>query len=227
MVVLHPLLVLADGVVIRNCLIQTATDAAADEPLVLVSSGTRNTVINGNRILGPDAGADGQAASGVKLYGDDIDFSGNQLSGIAGDGITLDGAGLQVRNNHIYDFRLRSGVHYDGIVYNSSRTKGPVQITGNRVEMWLPQGGMTALISLPDAAGRMVVSGNWLAGGAYALMGGGGDVTITGNRFSTRFAPTCGRYGTHAHVGERYPDGIQWSGNQWADGPSAGHPVDL
>lgn len=224
MTILHPVVIQANNVVIRNSLITSATEEADDEPLVYVRPGAVGTILQGNEVRGPEPVAKGRASSGVKLYGNDIDFTNNRLSRIAGDGIVFHGTRIRLLNNRVTDFVYRAGVHYDALVYDGQEPQDDVLIKGNALELWV-EGGMTTLISLPENAPKIEVSNNTLAGGAYALMGGGGGVRIVGNRFSTRFSRKCGLYGTHAHLGELYPGDITWSDNRWADGPQAGREI--
>lgn len=86
-----------------------------------------------------------------------------------------------------------------------------------------------AVYIAPDAGHQhdVTMSGNLLAGGAYAFYGGDSTATnivVSGNSFSTQVFPNCGNYGTHAYW---WPNnaGNVWSGNVWADGPNAGKAV--
>jgi hypothetical protein len=75
--------------------------------------------------------------------------------------------------------------------------------------------------------GDVLVQGNLLDGGGYALSGGAdgtsghaiSGVRLLDNRFGRKFSPTCGAYGPIAH--QRAPQ-ITASGNRWAD---TGAPV--
>lgn len=224
MQILHPLIISADRVVIRDCLIQASTNARADEPLILVTPRARGTVISGNEIHGPPPSSGQRAVSGVKLFGDDVDFSNNEISRLAGDAVTLDGTDLRVVNNYIHDFVARAGAEEEAVVFGGENRNSRILIAKNRMEMWLPE-SMGSLVNLPEVAPNMVVSQNWLAGGSYAVQGGGA-AGVTGNRFSVRFSPLCGRSGTYLLTGTSRP-GVRWSDNRWADGPSAGQEVGL
>lgn len=220
-----PLVVAADHVTIRGASFVTATSVLVDEPVLMVAAGTTGTRISGSRFTGAGPAALQAPASGVKLYGDDVRFTDNEVLGIAGDGVTVDGTDIVVERNRIADFVVRSGVHYDAVVYGGAPSGDRVVIQGNTIEMWLPE-GMTALISLPSSAPSMVVRDNLLSGGGYALTGGGDGTSYERNRFSTRFASRCGSFGTHAYIGHGN-GGITWTDNTWADGPTAGRPVEL
>ena len=221
-----PIEIAADNVTIRGNSIRTASSIQYDVPVIGLRPGTKGARVVDNEITGRDRSADASPASGVKLYGDDIEFRRNNVSGIAGDAVTMDGNNIEVTDNYVHDFVFRPGTHYDAVVYGGSNTTNRVRIAGNRIEMWLPE-DMTALVSLPDSSPSMVVDANLLAGGGYAVSGGGGGATFTDNRFSTKFSPKCGSWGTHAHLAKPGHEEITWSGNTWADGPSADKLVPL
>lgn len=225
MTIPQPLVVMANDVVVRDCLVQAATDTTKEEPLILVPQGFAGTVLEGNQLRGPDPGRAARAASGVKLYGSDAVLVGNDVSRIAGKAVVLGGPGVQVRNNHVHDFVARRGATYGGIVWDANVAHGAVTISGNELELW-PATSTSALIALPDAADQLLVTQNWLAGGVYALLGGGEGVTVTRNQFSTKFAPTCGKLGMHGYLGDHFPKGLTWTANAWADGPDAGDVVE-
>jgi hypothetical protein len=70
------------------------------------------------------------------------------------------------------------------------------------------------------------VTDNFIAGGSYALYGGGQtskNAIITGNVFSRMYWPASGYYGTNAYW-HRDPSN-KWVNNRWADGPKAGRPI--
>jgi hypothetical protein len=226
MKILRPLVINANNVVIRNCLVQASTNAAAGEPLILVPSHTRGTVIAGNDIRGPEPSSGQQAVNGVKLYGDDIEFSNNEVSQVSGDGVIVGGTNLRVVNNYVHGFVSQVGGESDAVVFGGEDRTSRVLISRNRLEMWMPE-GMASLISLPEVAPNMVVSENRLAGGTYAIAGGGGAATISGNRFSVRFSRHCGRLGTHLLQTDRDRQGVRWSENRWDDGPEAGREIGL
>jgi hypothetical protein len=102
------------------------------------------------------------------------------------------------------------------VVWGPESISTPAVVRDNRIEMWVP-GMMTAVLSMPADAPRMVVDHNVFAGGAYTLYGGGGGTTITNNLFWTKFAPRAGAYGPKAYTGA-----VVWSNNAYSsDGQTA------
>jgi hypothetical protein len=226
MKILHPLIIKANNVVIRNCLVRSSTTGTQYESLILVLAHTRGTVIEGNDIRGPESSSGQQAVNGVKLFGDEVDFSNNEISQVAGNGIVLGGTKLRVVNNYVHGFVSRANVVSDAVVLGGQAKAGRVLVSKNRLEMWMPE-GMASLIRLPEIASNIVVSDNWLAGGSYAIVGGGRASSITGNRFSARYSRHCGRLGTHSLPVDRGRQGIYWRENHWADGPTANQEIGL
>jgi Right handed beta helix region len=72
----------------------------------------------------------------------------------------------------------------------------------------------------------VIIDGNVLAGGGFALLAGAqansNNIKITNNRFSRMYYPNCGFTGPVDNYDPSEP-GNQWSGNVWAD---TGQPVD-
>jgi len=81
------------------------------------------------------------------------------------------------------------------------------------------QGGSSA-IALIDGQHDLTIDNNLLAGGSYTVYGPSqhgaapSNVRVTNNRFSTKYYPKCGAYGTHAGFNKAAP-GFVWSGNVW------------
>jgi hypothetical protein len=117
----------------------------------------------------------------------------------------------------------RAGAETDAVVFGGRNRDSHIVVAKNRLEIWLPE-GMASVISLPEVAPNVVISQNWLAGGSYTVRGDGGAGSITGNRFSARFSPRCGRRGTHLLVA-RSGQAARWDDNRWADGPSSGQEI--
>jgi len=73
----------------------------------------------------------------------------------------------------------------------------------------------------------VTVDDNVIGGGQYAFYGGGPGATrvrVTNNRFTTAIFPKGGFHGPVA-AWNAAGAGNVWTGNVWADGPSAGRPV--
>ncbi|PXA65723.1 DUF4082 domain-containing protein [Cryobacterium arcticum] len=232
-----PMTITTDGTVIKNQVIPAGLRIEAND-----------VTIQGNDIAGPTAISYDQAAihvegdrvkildnnirglsatdwtkapvSAAKLVGDSVSFERNNVSWIAGDGLSLYGADAKIVGNWIHDFVDRADVHYDALHYPVNSISSAGLIRDNTVELWV-NGGMTASLSFPDEAGRIVVDHNVIAGGNYALMGGGGGITFTNNLFWTKFSDRVGVYGPYAHLGTIGV--VNWSNNAYtADGKTKG-----
>lgn len=210
------LIVKADDVTIQGNIISGSTYVPGDEAAIHVT-GKRVRILD-NEIRGESASDWRQTpASGLKLFGDDFQVERNNMYWIGGDAVTVVGQNAKINKNWIHDFTARDGVHYDGIVWGSDKISTPAEVRDNTVEMWIP-GMMTATISLPTDAPKMIVDHNVFAGGGYTLFGGGGGTTITNNLFWTKFAPKAGAYGPKAYTGS-----VVWSNNAYSsNGQTAG-----
>lgn len=209
----------ADDVTVQGNIIEGATDVSWDQAAIHVD-GARARVLD-NTIRGR-SGTDWRQSpvSGAKLAGNAVEFKRNDMYWIAGDGVSISGENAQVVGNWVHGFVDRATVHYDALHYPGADTTAPGLIRDNRVELW-PQGGMTAALSFPDTASRIVVDHNVIAGGNYAIMGGGAGITISNNLFWTRYSPLVGLYGTHAHMGK--VGAVTWTNNSFtADGSTPG-----
>ncbi|MFE6965612.1 DUF4082 domain-containing protein [Agromyces sp. NPDC057679] len=215
----------ADDVTVQGNLITGPTEVEWDQAAIHVT-GERVRIVD-NEIRGESA-TDWRLTpvSGVKLVGADPEFSRNDLHLIAGDGVSIYGEGAQVIGNWVHDFVARGdGVHYDGLHYPGDRLERAARVADNTVEMWVLEAGtsgMTAALGLPAYSPELVAEHNALAGGNYALYGGGYGTRIAGNLFWTKFSPDVGYFGTHAYVGED----VEWSGNAYSDdGVTSGAPL--
>ena len=212
----------ADDVTIQGNIIEGATDISWDQAAIQVD-GARARILD-NTIRGR-SGTDWRLSpvSGAKLGGNAVEFKRNNMYWIAGDGVSISGDNAKVVGNWVHGFVNRDTVHYDGLHYPGADTTAPGLIQDNTVDLWT-SGGMTAALSFPDTASRIVVDHNLIAGGNYAIMGGGAGITISNNLFWTRHSPKVGLYGTNAHMGEAGP--VNWANNFYtADGSTPGAPA--
>lgn len=226
------MVVTAPNVTIQGCIIEGPTDVNSDQAALEVDAAGAKILYNLIRGKSASIWQGNDPISGVKLYGNNITFAHNNCYYFAGDGITIDGENFTGIGNWVHDFVLRSGgVHYDGFHYPKPvnvKTK-PALIQDNRIEMWIPVGvsdsGMTTALGLPEetgSAGLFVVNHNVIAGGGYALEGGGPGTQITNNLFWTKFSPNVGYYGVRTFQRAGYT----WSGNKLtADGVTPGATV--
>ncbi|MFC1413875.1 hypothetical protein ACEZCY_32475 [Streptacidiphilus sp. N1-12] len=93
----------------------------------------------------------------------------------------------------------------------------------------VPRGGTAAIGLYADTGAVLntVVDDNWLAGGAYALYGGGdgaNGIQVTNNVFSTEYYPGSGLYGPVAHWNTKGAGNV-WRGNRMSDGKPVNPPA--
>ncbi|MFD4246314.1 hypothetical protein ACFWP3_32675 [Streptomyces sp. NPDC058525] len=172
---------------------------------------------------GPDNGGVNYAVSNmggssIEVGWCDISVFGNALSMGQGD----------LHDNYVHDivaFRNQGGEwqHTDAVI-SGGGNKGRLTIRHNTLlNSTAVDRGATAAVGLFADTGTVtsvVVEGNWLAGGAYALYGGGPGATgiqVTDNVFSTQYHPNSGAYGpvTAWNAGGA---GNVWRGNRMSDG---------
>ncbi len=206
----------ADDVTIQGNIIEGPTDVSWDQAALHIT-GKRAHVLD-NTIRGLSATDWRQTPiNGIKLVGEFVDFQRNNVYRISGDAISIYGDNATLVGNWVHDFVFRDGgVHYDGLHYPGQAgddTTEPALIKDNTVEMWVSGGssGMTGAMTFPDVASRIVVDHNLVAGGNYAIMGGGSGITFTNNMFWTKFSPKVGYYGLTAYIGTI--PGVTWTNN--------------
>ncbi|MFD3803877.1 hypothetical protein ACFWTC_09645 [Streptomyces sp. NPDC058619] len=230
-----------DGTVIRGWDIRGSLDVYANDVTVIDSritstnwwginlrpgfSGLKvlHTTITALPGKGPDNGGVNYAVSNmgvssVEVGWCDISVFGNALSMGQGD----------LHDNYVHDivaFRNLGGEwqHTDAVI-SGGGNKGRLTVRHNTLLNPVPvDRGATAAVGLFADTGvvsSVVVDRNWLAGGAYALYGGGPGATgiqVTDNVFSTQYHPAAGAYGA---VTAWNADGAGnvWRGNRMSDG---------
>ncbi|MGW3356286.1 hypothetical protein ACWDFL_12785 [Streptomyces bungoensis] len=231
----------SNGMVIRGWDITGSLDVYADDVTVVDSriTSTNWWGVNlrpghhGLRVLhttitavpgkGPDNGGvdyavSNMGTSSVEVGWCDVSVFGNALSMGQGD----------IHDNYVHDlvpFRNAGGEwqHTDAVI-SGGGGKGELVVRHNTLLNPVPvDQGASASVGLFADTGpvtRTVVDGNLLAGGAYALYGGGAGatgITVTDNVFSTRYHRNSGRYGavTAWNAGGT---GNVWRGNRFSDG---------
>ncbi|MFE3632755.1 hypothetical protein [Streptomyces cellostaticus] len=230
-----------DGTVIRGWDITGSLDIYADDVTVIDSriTSTNWWGINlrpghrGLRILhstitavpgkGPDNGGVDYAVSNmgvspVEVGWCDVSVFGNALS--MGQG--------NLHDNYVHDlvpFRNAGGEwqHTDAVISGGSN-QGSLVIRHNTLLNSVPvDRGASAAIGLFADTGPVsntVIDGNLLAGGAYALYGGGEGATgiqVTDNVFSTRYHRNSGHYGA-VTAWNTAGSGNVWRGNRFTHG---------
>ena len=166
---------------------------------------------------GVDYAVSNMGASSIEVGWCDISVFGNALS--MGQG--------NIHDNYVHGlvpFRNAGGEwqHTDAVISGGGNT-GKLIIRHNTLLNPVDVNrGASASIGLFADSGHVsntVIDNNLLAGGAYALYGGGDGatgITVTNNVFSTRYHRNSGVYGsvTAWNAGS----GNVWSGNRYADG---------
>ncbi len=170
--------------------------------------------VNGN--LGGDTSK--SRIIGNNLY--DIDHPLQQESGLLQDNYVHDLATQPANTDHVDAF------------FSGGGDTDQLTIEHNTLLNDFTGYGATASIMLNNAFGvqsNRLIENNLVAGGGFTIYGGSGvasgsNVVIRNNEFSTAYFPKGGSYGPAAYLLPQ-TSGNVWSGNVWADGPSAGQPV--
>jgi hypothetical protein len=167
---------------------------------------------------GVDYGVSNMGTSSVEVGWCDVSVFGNSLS--MGQG--------NLHDNYVHDitpFRNQGGEwqHTDAVISDGGNT-GRLVIRHNTLLNATPvdrgASGSIGLFADTGAVRNVTVDRNWLAGGAYALYGGGkgsSGIQVTDNVFSTQYHPSSGAYGAVAAWDPAGP-GNTWSGNRMSDG---------
>ncbi|MFI8277381.1 hypothetical protein ACIGBH_21180 [Streptomyces sp. NPDC085929] len=230
-----------DGTVIKGWDIHGSLDVYANDVTIIDSritsanwwgvnlrpgySGLRvlHTTITAVPGKGPDNGGvdyavSNMGGSSIEVGWCDVSVFGNALS--MGQG--------ELHDNYVHDivaFRNQGGEwqHTDAVI-SGGGNKGRLTIRHNTLLNPVPveQGASAAIGLFADtgSVSSVVVDGNWLAGGAYALYGGGPGATgiqVTDNVFSAQYHPNGGAYGLVA-AWNAGGAGNVWHGNRTADG---------
>lgn len=239
-----------DGTVIRGQDITGSLDVYANDVTVIDSRITSanwwgvnlRPGYHGLRVLhstitavpgeGPDNGGVNYAVSNmgtssVEVGWCDISVFGNALS--MGQG--------HLHDNYVHGivpFRNNGGEwqHTDAVI-SGGGNRGRLVIRHNTLlnPVAVDRGASAAVGLFADTGhvSNTVVDNNLLAGGAYALYGGGDGatgITVTDNVFSTRYHPKSGFYGPVAAWNADGPGNV-WRGNRFSDGtPVIPEPAD-
>ncbi|KMO96139.1 lipoprotein [Streptomyces roseus] len=230
-----------DGMVIKGWDIRGSLDVYANDVTVIDSritsanwwginlrpgfSGLRvlHTTITAVPGKGPDNGGvdyavSNMGGSSIEVGWCDVSVFGNALS--MGQG--------EIHDTYVHDivpFRNQGGEwqHTDAVI-SGGGNKGRLTIRHNTLLNPVPvhQGASAAVGLFADTGNvsSVVVDGNWLAGGAYALYGGGpgaSGIQVTDNVFSAEYHPNAGAYGLVA-AWNAGGAGNVWRGNRTADG---------
>lgn len=172
---------------------------------------------------GPDNGGEDYAVS--NMGGSSLEVGWNNIS-VFVNAISM-GQG-NIHDNYVHDispFINADGqwAHTDAVISDGGNT-GLLTVRHNTLLNPTDAAhGASASIGLYADTGSVansVVDGNWLAGGAYALYGGGPGahgIQVTNNVFSSQYHPGSGVYGAVAYWNAGGA-GNTWSNNRMSDG---------
>lgn len=215
------------GTTISNCVI-TISGGGGTEGIQL-QNGSQGTTIQGCTISGADSYAN---RAGYAIVADTADpqllIEGCDIYWMRVGIVPPTAGAYTIQGCYLHDPGFCPGDHSEPVYCGNGTATG--LISGNAI---LSQLSQTAAVFIANAEGvtaNITVEGNLLAGGGYAVYGGGGSsqygpatgITVSGNYFSTMYWPQGGYYGP---VADWSAAGNTWSGNTWHDGPDAGQPV--
>lgn len=224
-----------DGLAISGCVDVSAPGVTIQRTAIAVPAtsywgvGVRHvagTVVRDCDIYSPHR-VQGQLVAVKDVYGDtSVTVVRSDLSDW-GTGVQVN-HGL-VRDSYIHDPHYVEGDHTHGTTSSGGLSTGRMVLRHNTILNPSSQADAISLSQDLGLIGNVVVDDNLIAGGGYALSGGGGAygiatrITVTRNRFSTRYYPRSGFWGPVAHWDRDASN--TWSGNVWADGPRAGQVI--
>ncbi len=190
-----------------------------------------HSTITGVPGKGPDNGGEDYALS--NMGEGSVEVGWNDLSVFTNTVSTGHG---YIHDNYVHGlvpFLNRSGAyaHADTIISEGGDTAG-LRIEHNTLLNPIDTAhGASAVIGLYPDSGAVTdttIKDNWMAGGAYALYGGGSNaarIVVSGNVFSTEYWSSCGVYGpiTYWNAGGA---GNVWQGNSFSNGKAIAAPSD-
>ena len=142
----------------------------------------------------------------------------------------LTGGSNYIHDNYIHSFArwIAADDHTDGLQTYGWSGAGGLRVIHNTIIAITTGGDYTptnygagsSAIALSEGMHDLIIDSNFFAGGTYTLYGPSqqgaapANVHVTNNRFSRRYFPKCGKFGTHAGFNRNAP-GFLWSGNVW------------
>jgi len=199
-----------------------------DEPAIALEPAANGVHIANCFVSGTNT-ATGRMLVGIK------DVQGTPVTGIVIDkcNIRYASTGIQIytgtiENSYIHTLGMVSGDHVNGITNNANDGDAEL-IQHNTVFNQFAQTDAISLFEDFGPIGNVTINDNLLAGGGYAVYGGGSgndapqpgapyNVLITNNVFATLYYANSGFYGPDAYY--EPGNGNVWSGNVW-DGTGA------
>jgi len=182
-----------------------------------------HSFITGTPGKGADNGGEDYAVSNMSDGSVEVGWSNMSVFGN-----TVSTGHGYIHDNYVHDlvpFINHSGYyqHTDAVISDGGDTAG-LRIEHNTLLNPIDAShGASAAIGLFANTGPVtdiIVKNNWLAGGAYALYGGGAGaarIVVSGNVFSDEYWPACGFYGAIAHWNTA-GSGNVWAGNTYRNG---------
>lgn len=201
--------VLAPSVLIKNTRVRGSCDN-------LISSRSTGLVVQNVELDGQgDASAQGIGSGGFAASG--LDIHG------VGDGVRANGD-VVLQSSFIHDLATVDGSHNDGVQITEGSN---IIIRNNVIENPNPQTSAILVGAHQGSIANVLIEGNLLAGGGYALYGGAEprsgytirDIVLRDNSFDTKFYPKGGRYGAITAIDD---PNISVSGNLWQ---ATGQPI--
>ncbi len=183
--------------------------------LYLIDDRGTNLTIVDSQILGTGMPA---PTDGINLSRGTLTLLRDDISHVR-NGVNLNSAAL-IQDSYMHDIVQNPNSHNEDIYIGSG---SHIKIIHNTLENDLAQTAAVFIKSDFGAIDDILVQNNRMAGGGYAMYGGGAgpngaatNVRAIGNTFSRQFFPRVGHYGVRAS----WPNttGSQWSGNVLDDG---------
>jgi hypothetical protein len=216
-----------DGTTLANVMVNGQLTIKADDVTLrnvhVKTTGAYGVLTYGRNLVVEDSTIEGVVGTtaGLAAY-EQGQFVARRLNVFnSEDGVRLSD-NSKLYDSFIHDLIGTPEAHYDAVTADMYTGW---EIVHNTI---LNQHDWTAAVWVGDprytaSSGRL--EDNFLAGGGYVVYGGPGTgpgIRVVDNVFSTRFFAKGGYWGPVVYW---EPAGNTWSGNTWADGPSAGKPV--
>lgn len=204
----------------------TVTEVNPDTAAIQVAANVTGTQIIDDSIHGTNTVQSGALAFAVSYFGSSITGVTIDHSNFYNGDRILAGYGTVTNSYCLGGANFSSGgsLEHDECIYTDGGAPG-IRVIHDTLINAQPDQTAAIFVDNNDFGGAKTDNGtvdvedSLLAGGDYCIYGGAGNagtvhtgpVTITGNRFSTLFFPTCGQYGHQAYT----PADATWSGNVW------------
>jgi len=216
------ILVYADDVTIKNC----EVNASGQIWGIRQVEGSGLKVTN-CRVFGAASKTDRKSTHVLDGISNATEVSFCEIYGVEN---AVTGGSNFIHNNYIHSFArwIANDDHTDGLQTYGWAGAGGLRVVHNTIIGITAAGDFTpsqygagsSAIALSEGMHDLTIHNNFFAGGTYTLYGpsqAGGfppNIHVTNNRFSRRYFPKSGYYGTHTGFNRRAP-GFVWTGNVW------------